>query len=157
MLFSTQTYSHLIKWFLDTLVDASSPSPIRIGIPVNYLCSNLEPEVDETFARMKLHLSNKTNVKLIDIDMLKLERLSFELGFKIGLYETRAALKTYLADYKTGMATLADLAASVSSPDVKDYIDRFVVDNAPNEISPEQYYRLKGFEVERIICAEFHI
>lgn len=120
---------------------------IRIGIPINYICSNLDEEIQEAFNRAQQRLlatTSSSKFSLVSLDLTHLERLSIQLGFKLILYESRPTLINYLHNFNTGISSLDELISSIKSQDVKHYFQQYVAEDAPNKISREEYEKLLG-------------
>jgi hypothetical protein len=120
---------------------------IRIGIPINYICSNLDEEIQEAFNRAQQRLQAASNFSIVSLDLTHLERLSNRLGFKLILYESRSTLINYLHNFNTGISSLDHLISSIKSPDVKHYFQQYVAENAPDKISRDEYEKLLGIQI----------
>ena len=90
---------------------------LRIGVPAGFW-SGLDSQVSAitTAARGKLAAAG---VVFVDVDLAGLSALNNQVSFQVALHEPVADFPAYLAANGLASVTLADVAAGVTSPDVK--------------------------------------
>lgn len=95
-----------------------SPSKLRLGIPNQYFLDNLHHDTREIF-EARLDDLRTNNWVLVNVDIKGIEPPLEGCGFPIALYETKAALINYLAEFAPQGPSLKELISQISSPDVK--------------------------------------
>jgi Asp-tRNA(Asn)/Glu-tRNA(Gln) amidotransferase A subunit family amidase len=110
--------------------DMSSVQPadmksVRLGVAKDPFYANLDPEVARIMART-LDKLRAAGAELVDVDLGDFGATSGKIGATVGYFEARNDLTAYLAKFQPQL-TLADLAAKIASPDVKDLFDKNVL------------------------------
>lgn len=90
---------------------------VRLGVPPA-LWGGLEDEV-ATVAHAAREQLARAGVELVDVDIPDLFALGDRIGFPIVLHEAMVAIPRYLRESGATGITLEDIAAKISSPDVK--------------------------------------
>ncbi|MGH8818325.1 MAG: amidase family protein, partial [Achromobacter pestifer] len=100
------------------------PARVRLGLP-HYFWADLDPSVrqvmDAALAKLR-----EAGVQLIEIDMPELPAANAVVGMPLCLYEQKPDLTDYLQRYDTGVS-FDEVAAQISSPDVKAIFDGLIV------------------------------
>jgi len=108
----------------DEPAQAADPASVRFGV-VAPLYADLDADtraaMDAALAKLRA-----AGVTLIDIEMPQLMELSGRIGFPLALFEAHDDVAGYLKHYSTDV-TLEQLAAQISSPDVKGTFDNLVL------------------------------
>ena len=102
---------------------------MRLGIPRAGFYTDLDPAVAKITEEALNKLAN-AGADLIEVQVANAHDLDAECGFPIVRYELANTLPKYLATlpppHKT--MTLADVAAEISSPDVKDMVENILAE-----------------------------
>ncbi len=108
----------------DGQTKAAELKGVRLGV-VASMYTNLDADTKAAMdaAAEKLKGAGAT---LIDVEMPRLQELNGAVGFPVALFEAYDDASAYLKEHNTGV-TLQQLAAAISSPDVKATYDTFVV------------------------------
>ena len=108
---------------LDAVI-TGSPMPkaallpgLRIGVPASFW-AGLDAPLAAVVAQARSRLA-QAGVVFVDVDLPGLEALNNSVSFQLALHEPIADIPAYLAATGVSGITLADIAAKVSSPDVK--------------------------------------
>jgi mandelamide amidase len=108
----------------DAVTQAADLKKLRIGVYAPML-ANLDEDtkvaVDVALEKMK-----GAGVTVVEIDMPGITELNNQIGFPVLFYEAYDDLAAYLKQSGLGI-TIANLAQEISSPDVKNSFDRFVM------------------------------
>ncbi|WP_454672970.1 indoleacetamide hydrolase [Achromobacter pestifer] len=100
------------------------PARVRLGL-AHYFWADLDPSVrqvmDAALAKLR-----EAGVQLIEIDMPELPAANAVVGMPLCLYEQKPDLTDYLQRYDTGVS-FDEVAAQISSPDVKAIFDGLIV------------------------------
>lgn len=108
----------------DAPVEAADLSGVRLGI-VAPLHADLDADT-RAVTDAALQKLRGAGVTLVDVEMPRLMELNAAVGFPLALYEAHDDVSGYLKDHVAGL-TLEQLAAEISSPDVKATYDTFVL------------------------------
>jgi indoleacetamide hydrolase len=117
--------------------DNRSLSGIRLGVSSDYLCSDLDLEVGESFEMAKRVLENN-GATLVEVDSRSLKQTNEDSSFDFLFYETNHDLSQYLFQNEIGLS-LEDLSKKIGSPDVKELFKK-VLNNCVKKNS--EYYEL---------------
>lgn len=115
---------------LDQIVTGQAPAPsiattqVRLGVPEQFW-AELEPAVAAQ-AHHALAQLERAGVQLVPVSMPGLHELDAKVGMPIALCEGKASLREYLHSSRSGVS-LEQLAAQISSPDVKALFDQFIM------------------------------
>jgi mandelamide amidase len=90
---------------------------LRIGVPQSFW-AGLDSSLAAVVIRAEAKLAN-AGVVFVDVDLPGLAELNDRVSFQLALHEPIADMPAYLAATGLTGITLADIAANVSSPDVK--------------------------------------
>ncbi|HZZ11263.1 MAG TPA: indoleacetamide hydrolase [Paraburkholderia sp.] len=105
---------------------AIAPGGLRIGLPAP-LWEGLEHQVDDV-ARAALLRLEAAGVVFVPVEMSELEMLNGMVGGPIALHEARDDVPAWLVANQAPVRTLAELAARIASPDVRDIYDGVLAD-----------------------------
>lgn len=115
-------------------VDTVDLRTIRIGIPRQHFQEDLDASVARALERVVTRF-RETGVTLVAADVPNVAAVDAAVSFPVVLYETKAALETYLASTGSNLA-LAELYEQIASPDVKEIMGQVI-----GEAIPEHVYR----------------
>jgi mandelamide amidase len=122
---------------LDQVITDSGPLPaidlrgLRIGLPAP-LWEGLEPEV-EAVARAALRRLEAAGVIQVDMAMAELLDINRHIGAPLALHESAEDLPAWLAANEAPVRTVADIAARIASPDVRDMYQAVLADEAADQ------------------------
>ncbi len=108
---------------------------IRIGVPREHFQENLDSSVAQALERVVTRL-RETGATLIDADLPNVAAVDAAVSFPVVLYETKAALETYLAGTGSNV-TLAALYEQIASADVKEIIAQVIGGAIPEPVYRE--------------------
>ena len=100
-----------------TLATPVALKDLRIGVPATFW-AGLDTQVAVVMNAARTKLAG-AGVVFVDVDTVGLSDLNNKVSFQIALHEPIADIPAYLAATGVTGITLADVAAQVSSPDVK--------------------------------------
>src|SRR3954466_10918528 len=98
----------------------------RLGIPAAFW-SGLDRDLEAVTKAARTKLA-EAGVVLVDVDMPGLFEQNAKVSFPVALHEPIADIPAYLAASGIEGITLADIAASIASPDVKGAFDAIIAD-----------------------------
>lgn len=125
---------------LDQVITGSAPlqamglqglQGLRIGLPAP-LWEGLEPEI-EAVARAALQRLQAAGVEWVDMDMPDLLDINSHIGAPLALHESVDDLPAWLAANGAPARTVADIAARIASPDVRDMYQAMLTDEAADQ------------------------
>jgi mandelamide amidase len=90
---------------------------LRIGTPASFW-ADMDSQLAAVVIKAEARLAN-AGVEFVDVDLAGLQALNNSVSFQLALHEPIADIPAYLAATGVTGITLADIAAKVSSPDVK--------------------------------------
>ena len=90
---------------------------LRIGVPASFW-EGMDAQLATVVTQARSRLA-QAGVVFVDIDLPGLQALNNSVSFQLALHEPIADIPAYLAATGVSGITLADIAAKVSSPDVK--------------------------------------
>ena len=96
---------------------AASLRGLRIGVPASFW-DGIDAQIAPAVIRAEAKLAN-AGVTFVDVDLPGLQALNNSVSFQLALHEPITDIPAYLAATGVSGITLADIAAKVSSPDVK--------------------------------------
>jgi len=99
-------------------IDVPAPAHLRIGIPGRHFTETLAGDVLELF-ELRLEDLRRAGWVIETVDIDGIQRSESGCGFTIAIYETKAGLSNYLAEFAPDGPTLEELIAQISSPDVR--------------------------------------
>lgn len=108
---------------LDAVITGGAPATaaslrgLRIGTPASFW-EGLDAQVAAVLGQARRRLAD-AGVAFVDVDLAGLQALNNSVSFQLALHEPIADIPAYLAATGVSGITLADIAAKVSSPDVK--------------------------------------
>jgi mandelamide amidase len=113
---------------------------VRLGVDRANFVNNADPEVIAMFDAA-LETLRRKGVEVVDVSLMP--RADFlgtiaALRFSIGFYEAPTNLASYLQGVNPPL-TVAQLAAQVASPDVRQIFFGFLVPGAPLAVTPQAY------------------
>jgi mandelamide amidase len=125
---------------LDQVITGSAPLPpmdwqglqgLRIGLPAP-LWQGLAPDV-EAVARAALLQLQAAGVVWVDMAMPELLDINSHIGAPLALHESVDDLPAWLAANGAQARTVADIAARIASPDVRDLYQAVLADEAADQ------------------------
>lgn len=135
-------------------------SGLRVGVPASFW-TGVDAEVVSVMssARSKLQAAG---VVFVDVDMPDIWALDDQVSFTVVLHEAGIDIPAYLAATGVTGVTLADIAAGVSSPDVKGPMASVLADptaaaydNAINVLRPQMQVRYASYFADNRLDAMF--
>jgi indoleacetamide hydrolase len=144
----------------NALPAAVSLSGLRIGVPASFW-AGVDNEVVSvvTAARTRLQAAGVT---FVNVDMPGIWALDDQVSFTVVLHEAGSDIPAYLAATGVTGVTLADIAAGVSSPDVKGPIAAVLADptagaydNALNVLRPQMQTTYASYFADNQLDAMF--
>lgn len=114
-----------------TIMYTAVPTPVslrglRIGVPASFW-AGLDSQLAATAGAAKAKLAD-AGVVFVDADLPGLADLNAKVSFQVALHEPIADIPAYLAATGVSGVTLADIAAQVASPDVKEAFGAILAD-----------------------------
>ncbi len=112
---------------LDGVISGAGPLPaialngLRIGLPAP-LWAGLAQQVEDV-ARAALKKLEAAGVVFVPVQMSELEDLNGMVGGPIAIHEARVDVKAWLVANHAPVQTVAELAARIASPDVREIYD----------------------------------
>ncbi len=113
-------------------VDTVDLAAIRIGFPRQHFQEDLDASAADALERVASAL-RQAGVTLVEADLENVAAADAAVSFPVVLYETKAALETYLAGTGTGV-TLAALHAQIASADVKEIMAQVIGGAIPEPV-----------------------
>ena len=108
---------------LDAVITGEQPATaawlrgLRIGVPASFW-ADMDAQLAAVVTQARTRLAN-AGVVFVDADLPGLQALNASVSFQLALHEPIADIPAYLAATGVSGITLADIAAKLSSPDVK--------------------------------------
>ncbi|ANJ58471.1 indole acetimide hydrolase [Pseudomonas silesiensis] len=115
---------------MDSIITGASPAQppatetIRLGILKEFWDEVSDPVLQITHTALKK--IQATGVQVVWVSLPDIFELNGAVSMPIALYECRSALAEYLLTNDTGL-DIEDVAAAISSPDVREIFERFVL------------------------------
>lgn len=115
---------------IDTIITGAEaavvpkPGSIRLGVP-DFFWNDLQPEVAAS-ADKSLQKLRDAGVQIVPVTIPHLKELTDAVATGVALHEAKVTLTRYLEQQHTGVS-FDQLAQQISSPDVKQTFDKFVV------------------------------
>ena len=107
------------------LAESDSLSNVRLGISSDYLCKDLEPEVEKAFENAKRVLEQSGAI-LVEVDSRQVKKANENCSFECLSYEMNQDLGEYLFQHDINLS-LEHMSKQIASPDVKEFFKQVLV------------------------------